>query len=204
MYDWNDDRVIVRNQKPEIVLTFDDGPTKYLGGILSILHKANVQGVFFWQTNHLRNDTRWKEVLDEGHFIGTHSRSHPKLPDLPYCEQYQQIQSSTEKLELTTGKKVNLFRPPYGLYNEDTITAAKKLGLDVVLWQVASWDWKHEEDEEMILKNVLEHVSPGDIVLLHELPQTVKILPELISALRKKGFVLSARHSELVLQNELS
>jgi peptidoglycan/xylan/chitin deacetylase (PgdA/CDA1 family) len=186
-----------------VLLTFDDGPSEYLSAILSILKAENVQAGFFWQTNRFGVEKSWQRVLSGGHVIGTHSHSHQKLPDLPYDQQYREIQTSKEVLESAIGKTINWFRPPYGLYSEDTMKAAEKLDLDVVLWQVASWDWKHEEDEEMILENVLGHVSAGDIVLLHELPQTVRILPSLIKALREKGFKLSVPHSEINLSSHL-
>lgn len=76
---------------------------------------------------------------------------------------------------------------------------AQKLHLNMVLWRVASWDWMHWKDEEKILDNVLEYVEPRDIILLHELLQTVKILSKLIRGIREKGIQLARPHSEIKL-----
>lgn len=185
-----------------MLLTFDDGPTDYLLDILSILRQENVQAIFFWQSNLIHDgESRWKEVLDQGHRIGTHAHSHPKLTELTYEEQLYEIQFSKERLEAFIGRTITQFRPPHGLYNEDTLTIAKKLGLDLILWQVASWDWMHEKSNEYIVKNVVNYTSPGDIVLLHELPQTVEVLRELIRTLKNKGFLFAKPHAPLRLIN---
>ncbi|HET7578802.1 MAG TPA: polysaccharide deacetylase family protein [Bacillales bacterium] len=199
MYDWQDDRVIIRNGKPEVLLTFDDGPTEFLPELLSILKKENAQGLFFWQSSLLKEAVPWKRVLDEGHLIGSHAHSHPKLSNLSYEEQYKEMENSKRQLEKLVGREIHYFRPPYGLYNEDTMKIAEELNLKVVLWQVASWDWKHETGEHQIIENVREYTQAGDVILLHELPQTVKVLPEVIQALREKGLWLSAPHAKLQL-----
>jgi peptidoglycan/xylan/chitin deacetylase (PgdA/CDA1 family) len=75
-----------------------------------------------------------------------------------------------------------------------------QLQMNIALWQIASWDWMHEGEENKIVKNVLDNLSPGSIVLLHELPQTVNILPELIHGIRAKGYQLKMPHTSLCLQ----
>jgi peptidoglycan/xylan/chitin deacetylase (PgdA/CDA1 family) len=200
LYDWQDDRVIVRHEKPKVLLTFDDGPTEYLPEILSILKAENVQGLFFWQSQRLNENVPWQRLFRDGHFIGSHAHSHPMLTKLSYEEQFEEMKKSKAGLKRLTGQTVKWFRPPYGLYNEDTMKVAGVLDLEIVLWQVASWDWKHETDCHQIVENVAEYTKPGDIVLLHELPQTVKILTILIRTLRKQGLLFSEPHTTLKLR----
>lgn len=165
------------------------------------MQREDVQALFFWQTQLVNDkEIRWRDVLDQGHEIGIHSHSHPKLSDLTFEEQFREIHDSKKRLESLTGQVITRFRPPYGLYNEDTMTIAKSLGLDIVLWKVASWDWKHDADGNKIVENVAGNTSPGDIVLLHELPQTVKILQDLIQTLRGKGLQFARPHSPLTLK----
>lgn len=133
----------------------------------------------------------WKPVLDHGHVFGIHGHSHRLLTELSFEEQLCEIRESKVLLESSTGAPVKWFRPPYGLYNEDTMRVVKTLDLEMVLWHIASWDWKHSKDEECILENVFDHIGPGDIVLLHELPQTLRILPTLIRGIRNKGLNFS-------------
>jgi peptidoglycan/xylan/chitin deacetylase (PgdA/CDA1 family) len=168
---------------------------------LSVLKAEQVQGLFFWQTRLVHDNKTWNQLLQEGHMIGTHGHSHRMLTKLSYEEQYNDMKSSKEHLEILTGKPIRWVRPPFGLYNEDTMKAIQRLDLKMVLWQVASWDWMHQKDENKILDNVLEHVQPGDIVLLHELPQTVNILSKLIQGIREKGLKLARPHTTLQLGN---
>jgi peptidoglycan/xylan/chitin deacetylase (PgdA/CDA1 family) len=139
-------------------------------------------------------------MTQSGHLIGTHGHSHRMLTKLSYEEQLQDVKRSRNMLLSRIKEQVNWFRPAFGLYNEDTMKVVQKLGLKLVLWQVASWDWMHEFDEERIVDNVLSNISPGDIILLHELPQTVNILPRLIQGIRAKGFKLTAPHTAIELE----
>ncbi|MCP8615688.1 polysaccharide deacetylase family protein [Salirhabdus salicampi] len=184
--------MIVKNHDNSVLLTFDDGPTEYLSEILSILDEKNVQGVFFWQSNLLTNGTPWKRVLSNGHLIGSHAHSHPNFEELIYEEQYEEVRRSKEMLEKMIGNRIEIFRPPYGLYDSNTHRVANELNLRIILWKVASWDWKHGLDEvDDIVENVVDNVSKGDIVLLHELPQTIEALPRIIDGIRQKGLVLA-------------
>ena len=45
-------------------------------------------------------------------------------------------------LEEITGKKVNLFRPPYGEYSSTTVKVARKMEYQTIQWDVDSLDWK--------------------------------------------------------------
>jgi peptidoglycan/xylan/chitin deacetylase (PgdA/CDA1 family) len=120
------------------------------------------------------------------------------LTKISYEEQLHDIAESKEKLEHLVGCPITWFRPPHGLYNEETIKVCNQLKLSVVLWNISSWDWKHASDQEKIIENVLTHVSPGDIILLHELPQTLNMLPTLIHGIREKGFHLAKPFTKVI------
>ena len=179
------------NSSNRVVLSFDDGPSKVLPKILDILKSEEVNALFFWQTRLLYPARPWKRVLEEGHIIGTHTTKHRNLIKLTEAEQYKELHSSKMKIETITGSSINYFRPPYGQYNDTTIKAAKELGLQPVMWKIASMDWHHKENPEEILSCVLENLQDGAIILLHELTQTVKILPELIKQIKAKDYEIT-------------
>ncbi|WP_186577675.1 polysaccharide deacetylase family protein [Aquibacillus kalidii] len=179
-----------KDQK-SVVLTFDDGPSKVLPKILDILSQEKVPAVFFWQTKLLYEQRPWKRVLDEGHVIGTHTINHPNLQKLTYEQQYKQLASSKAKIEHITGQNVTYFRPPFGQYNNETIQAAKALQLTTVMWRIASIDWELKWNPHTIVDNVIENLEDGAIILLHELKQTVDVLPILIEKIRAKGYTFS-------------
>lgn len=190
MYDSSDENVVtkVSNREKSVILTFDDGPSRSLSQILDVLKDENVQAMFFWQSRFLYPKRPWERVIKEGHIIGTHSINHKDLVKLPYVKQLHDLKYSVEVIEGITGEKVTYFRPPFGRYNEDTIKAAKQLGLTTVMWRIASIDWELEDNPEKIICNVVDHLEDGAIILLHELKQTLHILPELIRNIKNKGY----------------
>lgn len=196
MYDLKDDRWIknskqLRPTEKKVILTFDDGPSRQLNTILDILSDKHVQAMFFWQSQLLYKQRPWKRVLDEGHQIGAHTHKHKNLLKLKREQQYQQIKNNVDKIEEITQTKVQYFRPPFGQYNEDTLSILKDLDLLPILWEITSYDWINKATPKEIVCNVVKHVSMGSIILLHELEQTVAILPELIDEIRERGFEFS-------------
>lgn len=191
MYDSTNQNVVTISQDPNekaVILTFDDGPGKFLPQILDVLKQEQVPAVFFWQTRLLYPKRPWKRVLSEGHLIGTHTTKHLNLVNLTYDEQYHEVKNSVTSIEKVTGTRVKYFRPPFGRFNKDTIKAAKQLNLTLVLWRVASMDWELKDNPEQILANVVDNLEDGTVILLHELKQTLDILPRLIHAIREKGY----------------
>ncbi|KKK38664.1 polysaccharide deacetylase [Mesobacillus campisalis] len=177
-----------KGSKKSVVLTFDDGPGRVLPSLLDILSKEKVPAAFFWQSRLLFPQRPWKRVLDEGHQIGTHSTKHVNLSKLSFNEQYTDIAGSVEKLENITGKEIAYFRPPFGQYNNDTLAVAESLNLVPVMWRISSMDWELKNNPEQIIDNVIQHLEDGAIILLHELPQTLKALPNLIREIRARGY----------------
>ncbi|MBT2569659.1 polysaccharide deacetylase family protein [Planococcus sp. ISL-110] len=183
-------------KKKSVVLSFDDGPSKVLPQILDILKQQKVPAMFFWQSRLLYPARPWQRVLDEGHVIGTHSRKHRNLVQLSYEEQCRDIRNSLAHIEKITGTQVVFFRPPYGRFNSDTIKAARALGLTTVMWRIASMDWELKDDPSQIIRYVTENLEDGAIILLHELEQTVAILPHLIKAIKEQGYSFSLLPTE--------
>ncbi|MGD6967541.1 polysaccharide deacetylase family protein [Rossellomorea vietnamensis] len=191
VYDSNDKSIITMlppGEKKTVMLTFDDGPGRALPEILAILEEEEIQAAFFWQSRLLHPNRPWKKVLDHGHIIGNHSCSHKNLARLPFQEQLADLSKCMQKIESLTGQKVDYFRPPFGQYNSDTLAAASQLGMKTVLWRIASLDWELKDDPVQILNYVIDHLEDRAIILLHELPQTVKILPALIQEIKKAGY----------------
>ncbi|EDL66341.1 polysaccharide deacetylase [Bacillus sp. SG-1] len=170
------------------MLTFDDGPGRALPEILDILEKEDVKAGFFWQSRLLHHQRPWKRALDSGHLIGTHSCNHKNLTRLSFEEQLADLSRSKEAISKVTGQNVTYFRPPFGQFNEDTIAAASELGMHTVMWRIASMDWELKNDPDQIKTFIMDHLEDKAIILLHELPQTVKILPSLIRQIKQQGY----------------
>jgi peptidoglycan/xylan/chitin deacetylase (PgdA/CDA1 family) len=180
-------RDLTQYNKKGILLTFDDGPSKYSDRILDVLAEEEVPALFFWQSRLLHHKRPWQRVLQDGHKIGTHSHCHRNLVKLDFEQQMNEIKKSKKLIEKITGQSVRYFRPPFGQFNHDTLEVVSKLGLELVMWNISSFDWNLKHDCNQITKNITEHVQDGSIILLHELKQTLDILPILIKQLKEKG-----------------
>ena len=70
-------------------------------------------------------------------------------------------------IEDVIGVRVSLARPPYGIRTPAYFAAARTLGLRIVQWSVAGFDWK-PLTADRVASHVLSGARPGAIVLLHD------------------------------------
>jgi peptidoglycan/xylan/chitin deacetylase (PgdA/CDA1 family) len=96
--------------------------------------------------------------------------------------------SSASAIEKVTGQKTNLFRAPYGDYNNLLIDTAKELGLFTIQWDVDSLDWKNLSATEIAMR-VINGAKNGSIILCHNNGlHTADALPMIFSTLKNRGF----------------
>lgn len=173
---------------PSIYLTFDDGPNEpYTSQILNILKIFGAKATFFvCGKNAEYYPALARRIVQEGHGIGNHTFSHSKF--LSYTGLWlREIKQTNKIIFKITGRKTNLFRPPWGRITPWLFLYLKIKNIKIVLWDKAVGDWKNPSPET-IVKRVLEKIKPEDIILLHDLPQTVKALPLIIKELKSRGF----------------
>lgn len=191
-----DDDVFIKSgsrDKKLIALTFDDGPhPKETNQVLDVLKKYNVKATFFIAGKH----ANWYpepliRASKEGHEIGNHTFNHPDISNLSSSQIETEMIKCEEILLKLTGKKTNLFRPPYGSYKkEDLLKIAQKYDYKIILWTtIDARDWENPMAEK-IANTIIDKAKNGDIVLLHDYAtnNTVEALDILIPAMIEKGF----------------
>lgn len=178
-------RRVAVGEKP-VVLTFDDGPSLYTQQLANILKAEQIPAAFFWIGANTEPGQP-AELTGQGFQLGSHTMTHARMTTLTPDGQRSELSGSVKALG-----EVSYFRPPFGAYSPEVIQSAKALGLTTVMWDVDSRDWELGQHPEQIVPNVMSHVRSGSIILLHERPQTVKVLPELIKALRAAGYSFTA------------
>jgi len=176
-----------------VALTFDDGPDPvFTPAILEKLRRYNVKATFFLLgTNIEKFPEIAKQIATEGHVIGNHTYSHPKLANASNEEYHHQIQKSDELIEKLVGYKPRFFRPPYGSITENQVQWATEQGMMVTQWSIDTLDWKGL-DAETITGTVIANVLPGSIVLQHNAPGvplqgSVDALDQIIPQLQMKA-----------------
>lgn len=180
---------VLRDDK-KIAISFDCAwGVDYTDKILAATEKFNVKCTFFavkfWVDKY---PDYVKKIVDAGHEFGTHSASHSHMSKLSYDAIKNELNRSKEAIEYITNTKVELFRPPYGEYNNLLINTAAELGLYTIQWDVDSLDWKDLSANE-IAERVLKRVKSGSIILCHNNGlHTYEALPMIFSALTANGY----------------
>lgn len=181
---------------PEVALTFDDGPGQYTPQILTILQQYGVKATFFSiGQNIARFPAYLQQALVGQHAVENHTFTHPHLPDLPLATIYQELSTTQSTVLKAAGTRPTVFRPPFGEYNEDVLTAASQLGLTVVTWDADADDWlTPQPPADFIASRILGAARNGAIFLLHEAggnrANTVAALPAIITGLQARGLML--------------
>lgn len=129
-----------------------------------------------------------KKIVERGHELGTHSKTHPHMPQLSSEKIKDELVSSSDAIERATGVRPTLFRPPFGDYDNRLISACAQENLYPIQWDVDSLDWKDLSANEIALR-VSSSAKSGSIILCHNNGKhTAKALPLLFSTLQNKGF----------------
>ncbi|MFM7313748.1 MAG: polysaccharide deacetylase family protein [Cyanobium sp.] len=172
-----------------VVLSFDDGPNPLATPrILSVLRSRAVPATFFLIGERIeRYPQLAQRIVREGHQIGNHSYSHPRMV-LERPRSYARELDRTDRLIRSLGYRGTIdFRAPYGQKLVVLPWLLARRGKLSVLWSVDSRDWI-DSDPESIARRVLRQVKPGSIVLLHDLPRTARALPRIIDGLKQRGY----------------
>ena len=162
---------------------------EYTDKLLKTMDEYGVKCTFFavefWTKKYPEHV---KKISDAGHEIGTHSATHSHMSKMDAASIKGELESSAKAISDITGKKVELFRAPFGEYDDELITTATSLGLFTVQWDVDSLDWKNLSKEE-IAKRVVGKVKSGSIILCHNNGlHTAESLPLIFSALQAEGY----------------
>ncbi|MBQ8578920.1 MAG: polysaccharide deacetylase family protein [Clostridia bacterium] len=192
------------NDCMKIALTFDDGPSPmYTAEILDYLQAEDVRATFFvvgTQARMAPELLRREEA--EGHEIGNHTDSHPRLSRLPIatvsaacadCSVLRrEIEACAETVYEATEMRTTLFRPPEGYCTEAISAAAADMDYRIILWNIDTRDWDNAMAAD-IAQNILDNVTAGDIILFHDSvsrkdSQTLAALKLVIPKLKEQGY----------------
>lgn len=173
--------------KPNIYLTFDDGPSSLVTeDILSILEEESIKATFFCVgKNVIKNPDLYKKILTRGHSIGNHSMTHPNGWKANSGFYQNDINQATELINS------NLFRPPFGKLNIKSLKSLKKK-FQIVMWDVVSGDFDLKLSSNKVISNVVDNTRNGSIIVMHDNDKfkalTLSSLLSIIKGLKEKGF----------------
>lgn len=193
----------VQTDKKQASITFDCAwGADDIPDILQALKNENIKASFFivgqWAEKY---PDIVRMISLDGHDIANHSYSHLRLGEMDRGRINSEIQLCGNKLAELAGGKIELFRPPYGDYNNSVVETARELGYYTIQWDVDSLDWKPGISREEILTRICNKIKPGSIILFHnDTAHTAKMLPDIISALKNMKYELLPV-SQLIMRN---
>lgn len=184
----------VQTDKPQIALSFDAAwGNEDTDTILDILAAHNVKVTFFMTGGWVEaypEDV--KKIAAAGHDLGNHSENHKNMSQLSASQQKEELMNVHEKVKSLTGVTMDLFRPPYGDYNNLLVQTAKSCGYLPIQWDVDSLDWK-DYGVDSIIQTVTchKHLGNGSIILMHNgAKYTAQALEAVITGLQQQGYEL--------------
>ncbi len=190
-YVWN----IETNQKV-LYLTFDDGPTsKITTDVLTILNRYHAKATFFCIGKNVEKHPEIvQQILAEGHVIGNHTYEHLngwKTDAANYVKSVAKAEKRILQINNST-KQLKLFRPPYGRIKPRQAKRLQEQGYKVIMWDVLSYDWDLHISKEKVLKNVIDSVKNGSIIVFHDSLKAAEnvrhALPKVLAHFSKKGY----------------
>ncbi len=192
----------VQTDDKRIAISFDaawgaDNTSK----IMDILDQYDIKTTFFlvgfWVDKY---PDKVKEIHTRGHEIGNHSTTHPHMSQLSKEQMILELNETGNKIRAITGKKPDLFRPPFGDYNNSLIETTKENGYFTIQWDVDSLDWK-QIGSIQIVDRVVRNVRNGSIVLFHNNSEYVlDYLPPILDKLTSEGYEI-VPIGELILRD---
>lgn len=182
----------VATDEKKIAISFDAAwGAEDFPKIMDTLDKHNVKTTFFMTGEWVEKYPDCvKKLIENGHDLGNHSATHPDMTKLSKEAQKEQIMKVHNAVKELTGYEMELFRPPYGAYNNDVIRTCYEVGYFPIQWDVDSLDWKDLTPSEIINK-VCHHKSLdcGSIILCHNgAKHTAEALDELLTNLENQGY----------------
>jgi peptidoglycan/xylan/chitin deacetylase (PgdA/CDA1 family) len=117
-----------------VVITLDDGYDDNYTNAYDVLKELGLKATVFaiTSTTDVSGDyltsKQLKEMDANGMSIESHTVNHPKLNELSYEKQLEELKQSKDYLEKLLGREVKYIAYPYGNFNNDTLKAAKELG----------------------------------------------------------------------------
>ena len=134
----------VETEKPQVAISFDAASgADDTDTLLQILEENDVKTTFFmcgyWVDKY---PEEVKKIAEAGHDLGNHSATHPHMSQLSKEQIKEELITTGNKIEELTGVKSELFRPPFGEYTNDVISAAEECGYYTIQWDVEGLDTK--------------------------------------------------------------
>jgi len=193
----------VETEEKKVAISFDAawGADK-TEAIIETLSEFNAKATFFlvgfWVDKF---PDILSKINEAGLEIGSHSNTHPDLTTLSSEMLKQELTECNQRITAITNKPVEVFRCPYGAYNNNVLDAIEAENMLAIQWDVDSLDWKGISAQE-ITTRVVDRVQNGSIILCHNnADNIVDALVMILDRLTSQGYEVTSV-GDLVLHED--
>lgn len=177
----------------EVVLTFDDGPSRrHTPAVLEALDAHCTKATFFVVGRMaVANADMLQEVAMRGHTIGTHTWSHKNLRTLSEAQARAEIELGLSAVQAALGAPVApFFRFPYLSDPKSMQAHLEQRGIANFSIGADSYDFR-TRNAATVQRNILNQLAKRKkgILLFHDIqPSTASALKSLLSQLDARGY----------------
>lgn len=206
--------VRTRADRPQLALTFDDGPDpRFTPAISSLLAGRGHRATFFVLGTNVRAHAQVvAQLAADGHEVASHGDTHGLLAFSSPSALRRQLRAAERAVEDVLGTPpAPLFRAPHGVRSPWLVGVARRCGYKVCGWDGRVFDTASPGVEKIVAR-VQRLLRPGAVVLLHDgdgsgragsRRETLAALRPILDELDRKG-LRSVPLSELARDRSVS
>ena len=187
------DAYYIAEDQKVVYLTFDEGyENGFTPSILDTLKAKDVKAVFFVTYDFAKRQPNLiRRMIDEGHTVGNHSKSHSSLPTLSLTAARDDTMFLHNYVKDNFQYEMTLYRFPQGAFSVRMLALIQSLGYKSVFWSYAYKDWVTTEQigKEAAYQKVVSNLHNGAIYLLHAVSSdNASMLGDFIDEARRQGY----------------
>lgn len=102
-----------------------------------------------------------KKIAAAGHEIAMHSVSHPHMSQISAEEVARELDGNYQRIVEVTGYTPELFRFPFGEYDNKSIDVVRAKGFYPIQWSIDSLDWMESKTAGDLIDRVTLGLHPA-------------------------------------------
>jgi peptidoglycan/xylan/chitin deacetylase (PgdA/CDA1 family) len=182
----------IETQDRVVFLTIDDGYT-YDSEFVNLVRKEKVPILTFLTSTYIKGQGQYFWAMrNAGSQMENHTVSHPNMATLGAEAQKKQICDSSTEIEKQYGRRPEIFRPPFGSFNQTTLQVAKECGIkSVLLWSAEFYNGTSGPGvgrDGFARGDGGKGFKPGDIILMHYRKGLAHQFQMILGWIRQAGF----------------
>ena len=180
------DTAAARSARPQIALTFDDGPSEVTNRVLDVLEEAGAKATFFVLGEQVEDHVPELRRMAAGGFqIGNHTWGHEYISRISEEELRSTLTRTNDAIREACGVTPTVMRPPGGFFSYEALDVLADMGFPVLFWGTDPRDWE-TKDAASTIDYVFHNVVARDVVIMHDVYESTAdavevIVPELLS-----------------------